>query len=111
MMASPHPQARPPYYEDAYMYPPRPYPPSLPPVSKPYPGNFLQAPPPPHFYEGGPGKNQHPPSMIGVLNGFTDENGQIDIQKTMTTVDTAIKTYQQVSPMIKQLSSMFLMRN
>ncbi|SDJ29071.1 YppG family protein [Natribacillus halophilus] len=89
---------RPPYYEEPYMYPPRPYPPSLPPISsQPY-----GAPPPP-FPPGA--KRPSTRGMSGFMSGFTNEDGQIDVQKTMATIDTAVKTYQQVSPMIKQITS------
>ncbi|AXF55017.1 YppG family protein [Salicibibacter kimchii] len=101
-----HPQhrPRPSHYEEPYMYPPRPYPPSLPPISGPLNGN-----PPPPVY-GNAGKKPMPPAVSGIMTGFTNENGNLDVQKTMTTIDTAVKTYQQVSPMIKQLSSIFLYR-
>ncbi|QQK76220.1 hypothetical protein HUG15_12055 [Salicibibacter cibarius] len=96
---------RPPHYEEPYMYPPRPYPPSLPPIS----GQPYGSPGAPAY--GNAGKKPRPPAVSGIMTGFTNENGQLDVQKTMATIDTAVKTYQQVSPMIKQLSSIFLYRN
>ncbi|QDI90117.1 hypothetical protein EPH95_02115 [Salicibibacter halophilus] len=101
-----HPQYRPrPFlYDEPYMYPPRPYPPSLPPISGPPHG-------PPHPFYGNAGKKPKPPGVSGIMTGFTNETGQLDVQKTMTTIDTAVKTYQQVSPVVKQLSSFFLPRD
>ncbi|PSL51340.1 YppG-like protein [Salsuginibacillus halophilus] len=38
---------------------------------------------------------------------FTNPNGEFDVQKTMQTIDTAMKTYHQVSPLLRMLPSLF----
>ncbi|WP_042423777.1 YppG family protein [Geomicrobium sp. JCM 19039] len=86
-----------------YMYPPRPYPPSVP--NQPPVANFTQQ---ANAMVYSPQVQKPKGAYVkNIMNGFTDQNGQIDVQKTMATVDTAMKTYQQVSPMIKQITSFF----
>jgi hypothetical protein len=39
---------------------------------------------------------------------FTNENGQFDMGKTVNTVDQVVKTMNQVSPLVKQVSNFFI---
>lgn len=53
----------------------------------------------------------HEPSSEGiassrVIQQFLDENGQVDIQKMLSTVGQFADTVQQVSPVIKQLNDL-----
>ncbi|GAK00499.1 YppG family protein [Geomicrobium sp. JCM 19055] len=107
-----HVQGRPPQFanQQPYMYPPRPYPPSVPPY--PQSAEYTSHPYGAAQSMGFPGQmpKQKKMNMKSLMNGFVDQEGQIDVQKTMATVDTAMKTYQQVTPMIKQLATFFITR-
>lgn len=45
-------------------------------------------------------------TQAGLLRAFTDANGQVDFGKTMTTINQLASTYHQVSPIVRQLSSL-----
>lgn len=70
-------------------------------------------PQPPYHQEGGypnTGENSvAPPTMQeqpnGILSQFQNTNGQIDVDKMLTTVGQLANTYHQVAPIIKQFSS------
>lgn len=53
--------------------------------------------------EGFQGVPEQPP---GILGAFTDENGQVSFDKTMTAINQLASTYHQVTPIVKQLSSL-----
>ena len=44
-----------------------------------------------------------PADMVG---SFTDNNGQVDFDKVLTSINQVASTYHQVSPIVKQLSSL-----
>ncbi len=46
-----------------------------------------------------------PPNPIMVH--FYDENGQLDLQKMLSTVNQLANTFQQVTPVIQQIGSLF----
>ncbi|WP_078427030.1 YppG family protein [Alkalihalobacterium alkalinitrilicum] len=58
----------------------------------------------PNFYG-----TQHPYGQQGpgFLNAFKGPNGNFDIAKTFQTVDQVVKTVNQISPIVKSVSSMF----
>lgn len=50
----------------------------------------------------------NPPEQpqAGILRAFTDANGQVDFDKTITTINQLASTYHQVSPIVRQLSTL-----
>ncbi|WP_209122232.1 YppG family protein [Alkalihalobacillus sp. BA299] len=52
---------------------------------------------------------QNPYAQQGpaFLNAFKGPNGNFDIAKTFQTVDQVVKTVNQISPIVKSVSSMF----
>ncbi|WP_018922403.1 YppG family protein [Salsuginibacillus kocurii] len=84
------------------------------PIRPPYPAQ-ARPPYPPYYSQPyvGPyshgGNYKQPPHTVGgattLLNGFTNEKGELDLQKSMTTVDTMMKTYQQVSPLLRMVTT------
>lgn len=58
-----------------------------------------------------PHQNRHRPQKRSFIrSAFMDENGTLDINKTVNTVDQIIKTVNQVSPLVQQVSLYFLNR-
>ncbi|MCM3742202.1 YppG family protein [Oceanobacillus luteolus] len=51
--------------------------------------------------------NQNQNVAPGMLGAFTDSNGQVNLDKMMGTINQLASTYHQVSPIVKQLSSLF----
>ncbi|WP_404451193.1 YppG family protein [Virgibacillus necropolis] len=50
--------------------------------------------------------NQHnQPPAKSFLNHFQDKNGEVDVDKMLSTVGQVANTFKQVSPMIKQFGS------
>ena len=50
--------------------------------------------------------NSHGQGPSGIMGQFTDNNGQMDFDKMITVVGQIAGTYHQVSPIVKQLSSL-----
>ena len=50
--------------------------------------------------------NPQEQTQAGLLRAFTDANGQVDFDKTMTTINQLASTYHQVSPIVRQLSTL-----
>ncbi|WP_216827826.1 YppG family protein [Alkalihalobacterium elongatum] len=50
---------------------------------------------------------QYPYQGPALLNAFKGEDGKFDISKTFQTVDQLVKTVNQISPLVKSMSSMF----
>lgn len=55
-----------------------------------------------------PGGNANQ-AQAGMTGTFTDSNGQVDFDKTIATISRLASTYHQVSPIVKQLSSLLRM--
>ncbi|SDK30851.1 YppG family protein [Sediminibacillus albus] len=89
-------------------YPPNstyPQPPVYPAAGTPY-EQLMKPPHPapwaPHYPHGGPGGLQ---PVNGFIHYFQDKNGQVDIDKMLTTVGQMANTVQQVAPLFKGVGS------
>lgn len=58
---------------------------------------------PTHF---GP-QNPYRPQGPAFFNAFTGPDGKFDVSKTFQTVDQVVKTVNQISPLVKSVSSFF----
>lgn len=54
-------------------------------------------------------ENPEGQTQAGFLRAFTDANGQVDFDKTMTTINQLASTYHQVSPIVRQVSALIKM--
>ena len=55
---------------------------------------------------GNPFDTQHATnSAQGILGIFTNPDGQVDFDKAMTTINQLASTYHQISPIVKEFSS------
>lgn len=45
-------------------------------------------------------------SQQGIAGVFTDQNGQVDFEKALSSIGQIASTYHQVSPIVQQLSSL-----
>ena len=54
-------------------------------------------------------ENPQGQTQAGLLRAFTDANGQVDFDKTMTTINQLASTYHQVSPIVRQVSALIKM--
>ncbi|MFC5711864.1 YppG family protein [Thalassorhabdus alkalitolerans] len=57
---------------------------------------------------GGPRRNS---PLSAVMNGFVNDQGNLDLQKTMTTMNTVMQTVHQVQPLVRQMSELFIKRS
>lgn len=57
----------------------------------------------PYFYQQQP---QQPSTTAGILAQFQTAEGQMDVQKMLSTVGQLANTVQQVSPVIKEIGAM-----
>lgn len=83
-----------PYYPQTHVTPYEVYAKPAQPMDLLYPNEGASA------YSGN--QDQPNPSILGA---FTDENGQVNLDKTMTTINQLASTYHQVTPIVKQISS------
>ncbi|MUK89728.1 hypothetical protein GMD78_15265 [Ornithinibacillus sp. L9] len=51
-------------------------------------------------------EQQYAPAPKGILSQFQDENGQINLDKMLSTVGQMANTYHQVQPIIKQFGDL-----
>ncbi|QKS71592.1 hypothetical protein FLK61_33425 [Paenalkalicoccus suaedae] len=72
-------------------------------------------PPMNHFQQGGYPQGPMPPQHMPkrrpgarIMQTFQTPEGNLDLQKMMTTVDTVVKTAHQVSPIIKSVGGYFI---
>ncbi|HLR14399.1 MAG TPA: YppG family protein [Bacillota bacterium] len=87
--------------------PPNPYSPTGQPVISPY--EMYAKPPQPEGWSGqlNDGYFQMPEKKSNsIMAHFYDENGQMDLQKMLSTVNQLANTFQQVTPVIQQLGSL-----
>ncbi len=105
-----------PYYHPAFPTSQQQFPGYPPPQHNPYPwgngqqmgavhGHYNYGGFPPY---GGGGYNQpYSPPMSGMLANFQTKDGKFDFNKAFTTVDQVMKTANQISPLMKQVGSLF----
>lgn len=80
--------------------------PFSPTINHPTPYEVYAKPPQPlQLTTGNLQSSQNSTSPQGILGIFTDPNGQVDFDKAMTTINQLASTYHQISPIVKEFSS------
>lgn len=49
-----------------------------------------------------------PKSSISIMNAFKNEEGKFDFEKTSSTINQVMKVGNQISPLVKQVSDIFI---